>query len=43
MIDLRTLVPLDEETVLASVKKTGRAVVVHEAQLTGGLVDGHIP
>ena len=36
MVDLRTLVPYDEETVLASVKKTGRALVVHEAQLTGG-------
>ena len=31
VIDLRTLVPLDEERVLASVEKTGRAVVVHEA------------
>jgi pyruvate/2-oxoglutarate/acetoin dehydrogenase E1 component len=36
VIDLRTLVPYDEETVLASVKKTGRALIVHEAQLTGG-------
>jgi pyruvate dehydrogenase E1 component beta subunit len=36
VIDLRSLVPLDVETVLASVKKTGRAVVVHEAQVTGG-------
>jgi len=36
VVDLRTLVPLDEETLLASVKKTSRAVVVHEAQLTGG-------
>ena len=36
VIDLRTLVPFDEETVLASVKKTGRAIVVHEDQLTGG-------
>ena len=36
VIDLRTLVPYDEETVLTSVKKTGRALVVHEAQLTGG-------
>jgi 2-oxoisovalerate dehydrogenase E1 component len=36
VVDLRTLVPLDEETVLASVKKTGRALVAHEAQLTGG-------
>jgi pyruvate/2-oxoglutarate/acetoin dehydrogenase E1 component len=31
VIDLRTLVPLDEKTVISSVKKTGRAVVVHEA------------
>ncbi len=36
VIDLRTLVPFDEETVLASVRKTGRAVVVHEAQGTAG-------
>jgi 2-oxoisovalerate dehydrogenase E1 component len=36
VIDLRTLVPLDEETVLASVRRTGRAVVAHEALLTGG-------
>jgi 2-oxoisovalerate dehydrogenase E1 component len=36
VVDLRSLVPYDEETVLASVKKTNRAVVVHEAQLTGG-------
>lgn len=36
VVDLRTLVPFDEETVLASVRKTGRAVVVHEAQLTAG-------
>ena len=31
VIDLRTIAPFDEETVLASVAKTGRAVVVHEA------------
>ncbi len=31
VIDLRTLVPLDEEAVIASVEKTGRALVVHEA------------
>lgn len=36
VVDLRTLVPLDEETVLASVRKTSRAVVVYESQLTGG-------
>jgi pyruvate dehydrogenase E1 component beta subunit len=31
VVDLRTLVPLDEAAVLASVAKTGRAVIVHEA------------
>jgi 2-oxoisovalerate dehydrogenase E1 component len=36
VIDLRTLVPLDEEAVFASVRKTGKAIVVHEANLTGG-------
>lgn len=36
VIDLRTLVPLDEGTFLASVRKTGRAVVVYEAPRTGG-------
>lgn len=36
VVDLRTLVPYDEETVLASVKKTGRALVVYEAQTTLG-------
>lgn len=36
LIDLRSLVPLDVETVLASVRKTGRCVVVHEAPKTGG-------
>src|SRR5438876_4262241 len=36
VIDLRTLVPLDEPAVLASVKKTGRAVVVYEAPRTAG-------
>lgn len=37
VIDLRTLKPLDMETVAASVKKTGRAIVVHEAQRFCGL------
>jgi pyruvate dehydrogenase E1 component beta subunit len=37
VIDLRTLKPLDTEAVSASVKKTGRAIVVHEAQRTCGL------
>jgi 2-oxoisovalerate dehydrogenase E1 component beta subunit len=36
VVDLRTLVPYDEETVLASVQKTARALVVHEAPLTLG-------
>ena len=36
LIDLRTLVPLDEETVFNSVKKTGRAIILHEDCLTGG-------
>ena len=36
VVDLRTLVPLDKEAILASVRKTGRAVVVHEACRTGG-------
>jgi 2-oxoisovalerate dehydrogenase E1 component beta subunit len=36
IIDLRTLLPLDLETIVASVEKTGRCVVVHEATLTSG-------
>ena len=36
VVDLRSLVPLDEETLLASVAETGRAVVVHEAPRTAG-------
>ncbi len=36
VIDPRTLRPLDEETILASVKKTGRLIVVHEAVRHGG-------
>ncbi len=36
IIDLMTLVPLDEEAVFKSVKKTGRVVIVHEAPKTGG-------
>lgn len=36
VVDLRTIVPLDIETILASVRKTGRAVVVYEAPKTGG-------
>jgi pyruvate dehydrogenase E1 component beta subunit len=37
LVDLRTVSPLDGQTVVESVKKTGRAVVVHEAPRTGGL------
>jgi len=36
VIDLRTLVPLDIETIVKSVKKTGRCVIVHEATHTSG-------
>ncbi|MDR3221426.1 MAG: alpha-ketoacid dehydrogenase subunit beta [Candidatus Accumulibacter sp.] len=36
IVDLRTLTPLDEATVLASVRKTGRLAVLHEATRTGG-------
>src|SRR5256712_3932324 len=37
VIDLRTLAPLDKEAILASVKKTSRALILHEASLTGGI------
>lgn len=36
VIDLRSLVPLDTETILESVRKTGRVVIAHEAQKTCG-------
>ena len=36
VIDLRTLVPLDEDTIFSSVRKTGKAIVVHEAQRNNG-------
>jgi pyruvate/2-oxoglutarate/acetoin dehydrogenase E1 component len=36
VIDPRTLVPLDKELILASVRKTGRLVIVEEDNLTGG-------
>jgi 2-oxoisovalerate dehydrogenase E1 component len=37
VIDLRTLAPLDTDTIYTSVKKTGRALVLHEDCLTGGI------
>jgi len=37
IIDLRTLWPLDEETLLNSVKKTGKVMILHEDTLTGGI------
>lgn len=37
LIDLRSLLPWDEATVLASVKKTGKVIVMHEDTFTGGI------
>ena len=37
VIDLRTLSPLDYETIFASVQKTGRALILHEDSVTGGI------
>ncbi|MBK6834467.1 MAG: dehydrogenase [Bacteroidetes bacterium] len=37
LVDLRTLAPLDVETIHASVKKTGRAFILHEDTITGGI------
>ena len=37
VVDLRTLTPLDTETVLDSVKRTGKLAVVHEDNITGGV------
>jgi len=36
VIDLRTILPWDEETVIKSVKKTGKCIVTHEAPITSG-------
>jgi 2-oxoisovalerate dehydrogenase E1 component beta subunit len=36
VVDLRSLKPLDNETILASVRKTGKVLIVHEAQITSG-------
>src|SRR5579871_6768444 len=37
VIDLRTIWPLDEDAIAASVEKTGRAIIVHEAPRAGGI------
>ena len=37
VIDLRTLSPMDEDMIIKSVRKTGRAIIVHEAPKTGGV------
>jgi 2-oxoisovalerate dehydrogenase E1 component beta subunit len=36
VVDLRTLIPLDVDTILTSVRKTGKVLIVHEDNLTGG-------
>lgn len=38
VVDLRTLMPLDKETILESVKKTGRVLLVNDAHKTGGFI-----
>jgi 2-oxoisovalerate dehydrogenase E1 component len=37
LIDLRTLLPLDKEAILASVKKTGKVIILHEDTIYGGI------
>lgn len=37
LVDLRTLIPLDTDTIIKSVKKTGKVIVFHEDTLTGGI------
>lgn len=37
LVDLRTLIPLDIDTVINSVKKTGKVIILHEDTLTGGI------
>ena len=36
VIDLRSIIPFDEEAILNSVAKTNRVIILHEAPLTGG-------
>ncbi len=36
VLDLRTLLPLDQEAILATARKTGKVLVLHEATRTGG-------
>jgi 2-oxoisovalerate dehydrogenase E1 component beta subunit len=36
VVDLRTLLPVDRQTIVDSVRKTGKALIVHEDNLTGG-------
>lgn len=38
VVDLRTLMPLDKEAILNSVKKTGRVLLVNDAHKTGGFI-----
>jgi 2-oxoisovalerate dehydrogenase E1 component len=37
LLDLRTLLPLDKDAILSSVKKTGKVIILHEDTLTGGI------
>jgi len=37
LVDLRTLLPLDKETIFNSVKKTGKVIILHEDTFTGGI------
>ncbi len=37
VVDLRSLAPLDKDSILATVKKTNRVLILHEASLTGGI------
>ena len=37
VIDLRTLAPIDKDAILSTVKKTNRAMILHESSLTGGI------